>query len=158
MKILQEFKEFAVKGNVVDMAVGIIIGAAFGALAKTLVDEVVMPPIKWVLSHFDMTNLFTVVIPGEPAGPYETLKAAQDAGAVTMNFGIFLNAVIAFLITAFIVFLLVKAVNNLRKKEQDKPISPTEKNCPFCQTSIPIKATRCKACTSEVTPAEVAAA
>lgn len=151
MKVIQEFKEFAVKGNVVDMAVGIIIGASFGALAKTLVDEVVMPPIKWVLSHFDMSNLYLTVVAGEPDGPYASLKAAQDAGAVTMNFGIFLNAVIAFLITAFIIFLLVRAVNNLRKKEQEKPASPVEKNCPFCQTSIAIKATRCPACTSDVT-------
>jgi len=150
MKILQEFKTFAVKGNVVDMAVGIIIGAAFGALAKTLVDEVVMPPIRWLLSKVDLSNLFITVVPGEPAGSYATLKAAQDAGAVTMNFGVFLNAVIAFLITAFIVFLLVKGVNNLRRKEQEKPTDPTEKNCPYCQTSITIKATRCPACTSDL--------
>ena len=150
MKIVEEFKKFAVKGNVVDMAVGIIIGAAFGAIARSLADDVIMPPIQLLLSMLNVENLFLVVKHGDPAGPYASLEKASAAGAVTMNFGLFLNTLISFFIIAVVVFFLVRAVNRLREQEQEKPTSPTDKNCPFCQSSIAIQATRCPHCTSEL--------
>jgi large conductance mechanosensitive channel len=151
--MFKEFKEFAVKGNVVDMAVGIIIGGAFGTIVKSLVDDVIMPPIGMLLGNVDFSNLFVVLRAGEMPPPYATVQEAADAGAVTINYGLFANTVIAFLIVAFAVFLLVQQVNRLRRKEQEAPAAPTDKACPFCATTIPVKAVRCPHCTSELAAA-----
>jgi len=123
--MLKEFKEFAVKGNVLDMAVGIIIGAAFGTVVKSLVSDVVMPPIGMALGGVDFSNLFMTVSEGSSmAGPYETLAAAQEAGAVTINYGLFFNEIISFLIVAFAVFMLVRSFNKLKKEEEAAPAAP----------------------------------
>ena len=147
--MFKEFKEFAMRGNVVDMAVGIIIGGAFGTIVKSLVSDVMMPPLGLLLGGVDFSDLFITLKDGTSAGPYATLAAAKAAGAVTLGYGLFLNAVISFLIVAFAVFVLIKAINQLqRKKEQ--PAEPTSKDCPYCFSSIPVKATRCPHCTSEL--------
>ncbi len=146
--MLREFKEFAMKGNVVDMAVGIIIGAAFGTIVKSLVDDLLMPPIGLLLGNADFSNLFWVLKEGKTAPPYVSVAAAKQAGAVTLNVGLFLNTVISFVIVAFSVFLVVKAVNRMRREAP--PADPTTKDCPFCCTAIPVKAVRCPHCTSEL--------
>lgn len=149
--MLKEFKEFAVKGNVVDMAVGIIIGAAFGTLVKSFVTDVLMPPIGMLLGNVDFANLFIVLKSGVAAGPYASLAAAQEAGAVTINYGAFINTIISFLIVGFAVFFLVKGINRLKRKEEEAPpAEPDTKECPFCFTMIPVRATRCPHCTSEL--------
>lgn len=147
--MIQEFKAFAMRGNVVDMAVGIIIGAAFGSIVKSLVDDVIMPPIGMLLGNVDFSNLFLVLKDGvSAAAPYASLADAKTAGAVTVNYGVFLNSVISFLIVAFAVFLLIRNINRLKREEA----SPTAtKECPFCASSIALKATRCAHCTSELT-------
>ncbi|MGW8184188.1 MAG: large conductance mechanosensitive channel protein MscL [Burkholderiales bacterium] len=122
--MFKEFREFAMRGNVVDMAVGIIIGAAFGKIVDSLVRDVIMPPIGLLLGRVDFSNLFMVLKEGKTAGPYLTLEAAQKAGAVTFNFGMFINTVITFVIVAFAVFLLIRAINQLKRKEQEKPAAP----------------------------------
>ena len=147
--MFKEFKEFAVKGNVVDMAVGIIIGAAFGAIVNSLVADVIMPPIGLLLGGIDFSNFFIVLKEGATAGPYDALEDAKTAGAVTINYGIFITAFISFLIVAFAVFLVVKGVNNMRR-EKEEPSEPTTKECPQCLSTVPIKATRCAFCTSEL--------
>ena len=119
--MLKEFKEFAMRGNVVDMAVGIIIGGAFGTIAKTLVSDVLMPPIGLLLGGVDFSNFFAVLKEGEAAGPYATLAEAQEAGAVTINYGVFLDSVIAFLIVALAVFLVIKAINRMKREEEEPP-------------------------------------
>ncbi len=148
--MFREFKEFAMKGNVVDMAVGIIIGAAFGTIVKSLVDDVIMPPIGLLLGNVDFSNLFFVLKSGKIAGPYSTLVDAKAAGAVTLNYGLFANTVISFLIVAFAVFLLIKQINLLKRKEVEAPAAPTTKECPFCLSVIPLRATRCPHCTAEL--------
>lgn len=148
--MLKEFKDFAMRGNVVDMAVGIIIGGAFGTIVKSLVTDVIMPPVGYLLGGVDFIDLFIVIKDGATAGPYQALSAAQSAGAVTLNYGVFINAIISFLIVAFAVFMLIKALNNLQKENESEPAAPTTKDCPSCFTSIPIKATRCPNCTSEL--------
>lgn len=150
--MLKEFREFALKGNVVDMAVGIIIGGAFGAVVNTLVSDILMPPIGLLLHGVDFTNLFLVIKEGVKTAPYATLADAKSAGAVTLNYGLFLNAVIGFLIVAFSVYLLVRAVNRLRstKPEPAAPAAPPMKECPYCYSMIPAKAVRCPACTSQL--------
>ncbi len=150
MAMIKEFKEFAVKGNVVDMAVGIIIGGAFGTIVKSLVADVIMPPIGLLLGNVDFSELFLVLKSGGTAGPYMTLAEAQKAGAVTINYGLFLNSVISFLIVAFAVFLLIRAVNKMKREEAAPPAEPTTRECPFCSSTISLKATRCPHCTSEV--------
>ena len=135
--MLKEFKEFAMKGNVLDMAIGIIIGAAFGKIVSSFVADVLMPPIGLLLGGLDFSSLF-VNLSGKS---YETLAAAKAAGAPTLNYGVFLNSVIDFLIVAFVIFLLVKQVNRLRKPEPAAP-APATKDCPFCTSAIPVKATR----------------
>jgi len=144
--MLKEFKEFAMRGNVVDMAVGIIIGAAFGTIVKSLVADIIMPPIGLLLGNVDFSNLFIVLKQGAMAGPYANLVAAQEAGAVTMNYGVFFNTIISFLIVAFAVFLLIRGLNRLKKKEEAPPPEPTTKECPECLSVIPIKAVRCAHC------------
>lgn len=148
--MLKEFKEFAMRGNVVDMAIGIIIGAAFGTIVSSLVADVIMPPIGLALGNVDFSNLFVVLKNGPAGGTFATLDAAKAGGAVTLNYGKFINTVISFLIVAFSVFLLVKGMNQLKRKEEAAPAEPTTKTCPHCQTTIHIKATRCPACTSQV--------
>jgi large conductance mechanosensitive channel len=150
MKMLKEFKEFAMRGNVVDMAVGIIIGAAFGTIVKSLVSDVIMPPIGLLLGNVDFTNLFAVLREGSTAGPYASLADAQKVGAVTLNYGVFVNTIISFLIVAFAVFLLIRQINRLKREGEIPPPEPTTKDCPYCLSSIPIKATRCPQCTSEL--------
>jgi large conductance mechanosensitive channel len=147
--MLKEFKEFAIKGNVVDMAVGIIIGGAFGAIARSLVDDVIMPPIGLLLGGVAFDDFFVVLRQGvDVAGPYETLEAAREAGAVTLNYGLFGNTLLTFLVVAFAVFLLVRQVNRLRRKEQVAPAAPTDKACDYCSMTIPVRAVRCPHCTS----------
>jgi large conductance mechanosensitive channel len=146
--MFKEFKEFAMKGNVIDMAVGIIIGAAFGTIIKSLVDDVLMPPIGLLLGNVDFANLFLTIKEGKVASPYASLAAAKAAGAVTVNVGIFINTIISFLIVAFSVFLVIKNVNKFKK--EPPPADPTTKDCPLCFTAIPVKATRCPHCTSEL--------
>ncbi|HBL22678.1 MAG TPA: large conductance mechanosensitive channel protein MscL [Deltaproteobacteria bacterium] len=144
----KEFKEFIMRGNVVDMAVGIIIGAAFVTIVKSLVDDVIMPPIGLLLGNIDFTNLFAVLKDGKVPGPYETLALAKAAGAVTINYGVFINTIISFLVVAFCVFILVKNVNRLRK--EPLPAEPDTRECPYCLSAIPVKATKCAHCTAEI--------
>jgi large conductance mechanosensitive channel len=146
--MFKEFKEFAMKGNVVDMAVGIIIGGAFGTIVKSLVDHILMPPIGLLLGGVDFSNIFLVLKDGKTPPPYASLAQAQDAGAVSLNFGLFFNAIISFLIVAFALFLLIKGMNQLRRNEVAP--APTTKDCPFCCSAIPIPATRCPNCTSQL--------
>jgi large conductance mechanosensitive channel len=145
--MLQEFKQFAMRGNVVDMAVGIIIGGAFGTIVKSLVADVIMPPIGLLLGGVDFSNLFITLKEGAAAGPYANLAAAQEAGAVVVSYGLFLNSVISFLIVAFAVFLLIKSLNKLQI-EKPATAEVTTKECTFCLSTIPLKATRCPHCTS----------
>ena len=147
--MFKEFKEFAIKGNVIDMAVGIIIGAAFGTIVNSLVQDVIMPPIGLLLGNVDFSNIFAVLKEGKVAGPYASVAAAKSAGAVTINFGVFINTIISFVIVAFAVFLLVRTINKLRREEAP-PAAPTTKDCIYCLSKIPIKATRCPNCTSEL--------
>ena len=149
--MFKEFKEFAMRGNVVDMAVGIIIGAAFGTIVKSLVDDVIMPPIGLLLGGVDFSNLFVVLKDGVSPRPYASLAAAQEVGAVTLNLGLFINTIISFLIIAFSVFLIIRGINRLQKSEPEAaPEEPTTKKCPYCISEISLEATRCPHCTSEV--------
>ena len=143
--MLKEFKEFAMRGNVLDLAIGVIIGAAFGKIVSSFVADVLMPPIGKLMGGVDFSNLFLVL----GSGQYDTLKAAKDAGVATLNYGVFINAVIDFLIVAFAIFLVVKAVNRAMPKPVPAPAAAM-KDCPRCLSSIPAKATRCSHCTSDV--------
>jgi large conductance mechanosensitive channel len=142
--MLEEFKKFIMRGNVIDMAVGIIIGAAFGTVVQSLVDDIIMPPIGMLLGGVDFNNLFITLGPGT----YETLAEAQEAGAATINYGLFINSFITFLIVGFAVFLIIRAVNRLQREEEAPPAEPTTKKCPECLSEIPIEARRCAFCTS----------
>ena len=144
--MLQEFKEFTMRGNVLDMAIGIIIGAAFGKIITSFVNDILMPPIGLLLGRVDFSNLF-VNLSGQP---YGSLEEAQAAGAATINYGVFLNTVLDFIIVAFVVFLLIRQVNRLKREPEALPAEPTTKECPYCLSAIPIKATRCPHCTSEI--------
>ncbi len=148
--MLKEFKEFALRGNVVDMAVGVILGGAFGAIVKSLVDNVIMPPIGLVLGGVDFANLFALLKTGSPAGPYASLADAQAAGAVVISYGVFINTVINFVIVALVLFLLIRGMNRMQKEQQAPPAEPTTKECAYCLSSVAIKATRCAHCTSEL--------
>ncbi|MEJ2722678.1 MAG: large conductance mechanosensitive channel protein MscL [bacterium] len=148
--MIKEFREFIMRGNVVDMAVGIIIGAAFGAIVKSFVADVLMPPIGLLLGNVDFANLFAVLKQGSTAGPYASLDAAKEAGAVTISYGMFINTIINFLIVAFAIFLFIKNINKMKRKEEAPPAEPTTKECPQCLSTIPIKATRCAHCTIEL--------
>jgi large conductance mechanosensitive channel len=148
--MLKEFREFAMKGSVIDMAVGIIIGAAFGTIVNSLVQDVIMPPIGLLLGNVDFSNIFAVLKEGKVAGPYASVAAAKAAGAVTINFGVFLNTIISFILIAFAVFLLVRSINKMRRQEEAPAPVPTTKECTYCFSTIPIKATRCPNCTSEL--------
>lgn len=151
--MLGEFKKFVMRGNVIDMAVGIIIGGAFTKIVNSMVADVMMPPLGLLMGKVDFSNWFIVIKDGaSAAGPYATLTAAQAAGATTLNIGNFLNAVISFLIVAFCIFLLIKAINKLDslKKEEAPVAAPTTKKCPYCCSEIALAATRCPHCTSEL--------
>jgi large conductance mechanosensitive channel len=148
--MLKDFKEFAMRGNVIDMAVGIIIGAAFGGIVNSLVSDMIMPPIGLLLGNIDFSNLFLILREGKVAGPYASLAAAKAAGAVSINYGFFINTIISFIIVAFSVFLLVKSINKLRRQEEAPPPVPTTKECTYCFSLIPIQAMRCPHCTSEL--------
>ena len=148
--MLKEFKEFAMRGNVIDMAVGIIIGAAFGTIVNSLVQDVIMPPIGLLLGNVDFSNIFIVLKEGKVAGPYASVAAARSAGAISINFGMFVNTIISFILVAFAVFLFVKTINRLRRQEEAPPAAPTTKECNYCFSKIPIQATRCPNCTSEL--------
>jgi large conductance mechanosensitive channel len=152
--MFKDFKEFVVRGNVVDMAIGIVIGAAFGTIVKSFVDDVLMPPIGLLLGNVDFSNLFvTLKEGGKAAGPYVSLASAKAAGAVTLNLGIFINTIISFIIIAFAVFLVIKGINRMKREKEAPPAEPTTKECPFCFTTIPIQASRCPNCTSQLSAA-----
>jgi large conductance mechanosensitive channel len=151
--MIAEFRKFILRGNVLDLAVGIIIGAAFTSIVNSLVNDVIMPPIGLALGGVDFSNIFIPLKDGSPAGPYATLADAQAAGAVTLNIGLFVNAVINFLIIALVVFLIIRAVNRMTQpltRRKEEPGEPVNKECPYCITSIPFKATRCPNCTSQL--------
>jgi len=145
--MLEEFKKFAIQGNVMDMAVGVIIGGAFGKIVASLVEDVIMPPIGLLMGGVDFSSLFVTL----SGGTYESVAKAKEAGAATVNYGLFLNHVVNFLIVAFTIFLIVKQINRLKGTLSPSPSGlPTTKDCPFCLSPIPLKATRCGHCTSEV--------
>ncbi|MEA1976383.1 MAG: large-conductance mechanosensitive channel protein MscL [Chloroflexota bacterium] len=148
--MIKEFKEFAMRGNVLDMAVGVILGASFGSVISSLVDDVIMPPIGLLLGSVDFSNLFIVLSEGDVPGPYLSIAEAQLAGAVTLNYGLFINTIITFLIVAFAVFLLIRSVNKIQRADEESASEPTTKVCPFCFMDIPIGATRCPQCTSDL--------
>ena len=152
MEIVREFRQFIARGNVVDMAVGIAVGAAFGAIARSLVTDLIMPPAGLLLGDAEFEDLFWVLREGAVAGPYLTLADAQTAGAVTVNYGVFLNTVVTFLVIAAVVFLLVRSINRVRRTEEGPPPPPSERKCPYCLLMVPIDATRCGHCTSDITP------
>jgi large conductance mechanosensitive channel len=146
MSILQEFKDFAVKGNAIDMAVGIVIGSAFGSIVNSLVNDIIMPPFGLLLGGVDFGNLFVNLSDGS----YESLALAKEAGAATINYGLFINVLISFIIIAFALFIVVKATNKLKKAEMVPEATPATKECPFCKMSIHKDATRCPHCTAQV--------
>jgi len=142
--MFKEFKEFAAKGNVMDLAVGVIIGAAFGKIVTSLIDDVIMPVVGLILGKVDFSNLYINL----SGGTYATLAEAKKAGAATLNYGLFINALVGFLILALVIFMMVKWVNKLRQPAPVPAAAPTTKECPYCFMAIPIKAVRCPACTS----------
>ena len=143
--MLKEFKEFVSKGSAIDLAVGVVIGAAFGKIVTSLVDDIIMPPIGLILGKVDFSNLYFMLQPGKVPGPYASLADAKKAGAVTINIGAFINVLISFLIISIAIFLLVKVLNKLRRKQE-----ATTKDCPYCKSKIDLAATRCAFCTSEI--------
>jgi len=144
--MLKEFKEFAMRGNVLDMAVGIIIGAAFGKIVSSLVNDIIMPPIGLLLGKVDFSNLFLNL----SGTHYDSLGVAKAAGAATVNYGVFLNTVLDFIIVAFAIFLLIRQINRLKRKQEASPVAPNTKDCPYCLSAIAIQASRCPHCTSEL--------
>ncbi len=150
--MLKDFKEFILRGNVVDLAVGFIVGAAFTALVKSLVTNVLMPPLGLLVGNAQFHDQFLVLKQGSPGAPYPSLEAAQAAGASTLNYGLFLDELVAFLIVAWVVFLIVRAINRLERRRQGVPTSeaPTTKRCPWCQSEVPLAAVRCPFCTSSL--------
>jgi large conductance mechanosensitive channel len=143
---VQEFREFAMRGSVIDLAVGIIIGAAFGDIVTSLVNDIIMPPIGMLLGSVDFTDLFINLTDTH----YDSLAAAKEAGAATINYGLFINTVINFLIVAFAIFLVIKQINRLQREPEEAPAEPTTKECPYCLSTIPIGAKRCPQCTSHL--------
>lgn len=148
--MLKEFREFALKGNVIDLAVGIIIGSAFTNIVNSLVNDIIMPPVGWLLGGVEFADFYLLIKHGTPSGPYPTLADAQAAGAVTVNYGLFINTAVSFLIVAFVMFLLIRGINRLKRQKKEQAPEPTTKTCPFCQTEIPKGATRCPHCTSDL--------
>ncbi len=148
--MMNEFKKFVMRGSVIDMAVGIIIGGAFTKIVNSMVADVMMPPLGLLIGKVDFSNWFVVIKQGTTAGPYATIAEAQSAGATTMNLGLFLNAIISFVIVAFCIFLLIKAINKLNSPKEQAPIPVSTKKCPYCCSEIALEATRCPHCTSEI--------
>ncbi len=149
--MFKEFKEFILRGNVMDLAVGVIIGAAFNAVVKSFVNDIIMPPIGLLLGRVNFAELFIMLRIGDPGGSYATLADAQGAGAVTLNYGLFINAIVSLVLIGLAVFLIVRAVNRMRREEEAAPPPPpTTVDCPYCLSAIPIKATRCPHCTSQL--------
>jgi large conductance mechanosensitive channel len=146
----KEFKAFITRGNMIDMAIAFTVGAAFTALVKSLVDNIIMPPIAFLLGKVSFTDRFAILRQGKVAGPYATLQAANEAGAVTLSYGLFINALVSFLVIAIVVFLLVKGMNKLMVKKPAAPAAATTKKCPYCFTEIALEATRCPNCTSQL--------
>ena len=150
--MLKDFRDFIMRGNVLDMAVGIIIGAAFGTIVSSIVKDIIMPPVGLVLGNVDFTNLFAVLKQGTTSGPYASLADAQAAGAVTINYGLFINTLVSFLIVAVVLFFLIRAFVHARSRlETKKEIAPTTRECPFCLSQVPLKAKKCAFCASELT-------
>lgn len=157
MKIIDEFKAFALRGNVVDLAVGFTVGAAFSTIAKSLVDDIIMPPVGLLIGQSEVADMFWLLQAGPEQGPpYATLADAQAAGAVTLNYGIFINNILAFLIIALVMFFLIRSINSLENAVEDglghgdEKTEPTTKKCPYCISTIPRRATRCPECTSQL--------
>jgi len=145
----KEFKTFIMRGNVIDLAVGVIIGGAFGSIVASLVNDIIMPPIGLVLGRVDFSNLYFVLKQGDPTGPYASLAEAKELGAVTLNYGIFINTLVSFLIVAAAIFMVVRAVNRLSEsQEEETEGAPSVKTCPHCRSEVHIEATRCPFCTS----------
>ncbi len=144
--MLEDFKKFVMRGNVLDMAVGIVIGAAFGKIVSSFVGDVLMPPIGKLMGNVDFSNLFYVLGDGQ----FDSLAAAKEAGAATINYGVFINTVLDFIIVAFAIFMVIRWMNKLKKQEEAPPAEPTTKDCPKCLSTIPIKAVKCAHCTSEM--------
>lgn len=148
---MKDFKAFILRGNVVDLAIGIVIGVAFGAIVTSLVNDLIMPPVGMALGNVDFSTFMVILKQGVPPGPYATVAAAKSAGAVTLNYGNFINTVISFLIIAAVVFFfIVRPVNRLKAPKKPEAPAPATKDCPYCFTGIPVKATRCPNCTSEL--------
>ena len=143
-KMMEEFKKFALKGNMIDLAVGVIVGGAFNSIVTSLVNDIFMPVLSLFTGKLDFANWFIAL----DGNKYMTIAEAQEAGAATLNYGNFISGVINFIIMAFVVFMLVKGINKLKKEEPAKPAAPTTKKCPFCKTDIPLEATKCPRCTS----------
>ena len=147
--MFKEFRSFILRGNVLDLAIAVVIGAAFGSVVKSLVDDVIMPPIGLAVGRVDFTNLYVVLQEGtKTPGPYASLSEARDAGAVTLNYGMFLNSIFGFIVIAAAIFTIVKAANRLYRVPAPPP--PNTKDCPFCRNAIPLAATRCGHCTSQL--------
>jgi len=144
--MFKEFKTFIMRGNVLELAIGIIIGTAFNAIVNSLVEDIIMPPVGLLLGGADFTDLFITLT----AGTYATLEEAQAAGAVTINYGVFINTILDFLIVSLTIFLVVRQVNRWSRQKDEEPAPPTTKECPHCHTTIPVKATRCPNCTTEL--------
>jgi large conductance mechanosensitive channel len=166
MGILEEFKTFAMRGNVVDLAVGFTVGAAFSTVARSLVDDIIMPPVGLLLGQSDFADKFILLREGTPPPPYATLADAQAAGAVTWNWGLFINSIITFIIVALAMFFIIRAINRL-DQEMEKDVAaepekveqePANKKCPYCFSTIPYEATRCPQCTSQLEPVDAAPA
>ncbi len=151
--MFKEFKEFAMRGNVIDMAVGIVIGGAFATIVKSFVADVIMPPVGLLLGGVDFANLLVVLKAGSTPGPYLTLADAQAAGAVSINYGVFINSVVSFLIVVFALFMVIKGMNSMKREAEAPPAEPTTKECGFCATEIPLKAVRCPHCTADLSAA-----
>lgn len=155
-KNINEFKEFAVKGNVVDMAVGIIIGASFGNVVNSLVNDIIMPPLGFLMGKVDFSNMYLTIYNPHPEQTFSSLKSAASAGVVTLNYGLFLNTIISFIIVAYAVFILIKAINKLKAAAEKKCLAdeaaaePTSKECPRCFSKIDVKATKCPHCTADI--------
>ena len=150
--MFKEFTEFLKRGSLIDMAIGIAVGTAFATIAKSLVDDIIMPPVGLVLGNVEFKDLFVLLREGNPTGPYPTLDAAREAGAVAIAYGSFINNVLAFIVIALVFFMILRSLNRLRRNEPGQTPEVRTKACPFCITTVPLHATRCPACTSQLEP------
>ena len=150
MRFFKEFRDFATRGSLIDIAIGLTVGAAFGVIATSLVSDIIMPPIGYLLGDVDFSDLYIIMKEGLEPGPYASLKAAELAGAVTINYGDFINKIITFIVIAIVMFFVIRSINQLQKKAEKKKDTASIKDCPYCFTKINIKATRCPNCTSKL--------